>query len=237
MEIKRKSKIIVILGPTSVGKSDFAVKIAKKINGEIISADSRQVYTGLDIGTGKIKKKEMDGIPHHLISIISPKKDFSVVQYKKLASNSIQKILDKGKVPIIVGGTGQYIQAIVDNISIPEVPPDSGLRRKLESKTTTELFAILKDLDSRRAKEIDKENPRRLIRAIEIATTIGKIPKLKSTPNTDYEFLQLGLVMEGEGIKQKIEKRVNWMLKQGLLKELKKIHESGLSWKKIYEMG
>lgn len=237
METKRKSKIIVILGPTAVGKSDFAVEVAEKINGEIISADSRQVYKKLDIGTGKIKEGEMREIPHHLISIINPKGDFSVAQYKKLAVDSIQHILAKGKIPIIVGGTGQYIQSIVDNISIPEVPPNQALRKKLELKTNGELFKILKKLDPRRAGNIDKDNPRRLMRAIEIAKAIGRVPKLKSTPNAKYQFLQIGLKINSEKLKQRIERRVREMLEFGLLKEIKNIHQLGLSWKKIYELG
>jgi len=237
METTRKYKIIVILGSTAVGKSNFAVEVARKINGEIISADSRQVYKNLDIGTGKINKKEMGGIPHHLMSITSPKKAFSVVQYKRLANDSIQNILEKGRIPIIVGGTGQYIQSIVDNISIPEVPPNTLLRKKLELKTNDELFKILKKLDPERAKGIDKDNPRRLVRAVEIAKALGKVPKLKSTPNTKYQFLQIGLKIDNEKLKQRIEKRVKAMLKSGLLEEIKKVHLSGLSWKKIYELG
>lgn len=237
METKRANKIIIILGPTSVGKSDFAVKIAGKINGEIISADSRQIYTLLNIGTGKIKNKEMKRIPHHLISIISPKKDFSVVQYKKLADKAIKNILDKDKIPIIVGGTGLYIQSIVDNICIPEVPPNKTLRRKLETKTNEELFRILKKIDPRRAEAIDENNPRRLIRAIEIAKTLGKVPKFKSSPDTNYQFLQIGLKLDNEKLKQRIEKRVKKMLKAGLLKEIKDVRQKGLSWKKFYEMG
>jgi len=238
METKRRNKIIVILGPTAVGKSDFAVKIAKKNNGEIISADSRQIYTGLDIGTGKIKKKEMKKIPHYLLDVVNPKKIFTVFQYKKLADDSIKNILDKGNIPIIAGGTGLYIQTIVDNISIPEVPPDQTLRRKLELKTTVQLFKILKKADPRRAKEIDKNNPRRLIRAIEIAKAIGKIPELKpAKPMSDIGFLQIGLKADKETLKKRIEKRVKKMIKSGLLKEVKKMRQSGLSWKRIYELG
>src|SRR3989338_9554155 len=127
MEFKRK--IIVILGPTASGKSALAVKLAKKINGEIISVDSRQVYKGLDIGSGKITKKEMRGVPHHCIDIVSPKKIFTVVDFKKCADKAIEKIFAKNKIPIIVGGTGLYIQAIVNNIALPEVKPNWKLRK------------------------------------------------------------------------------------------------------------
>src|SRR3989338_8024568 len=173
-------KIIVILGPTASGKSALGVKLAKKINGEIISADSRQVYKGLDIGSGKITKKEMRGVPHHCIDIVSPKKIFTVVDFKKCADKAIEKNFAKNKTPIIVGGTGLYIQAIVDNIVLPEVKPNWKLRKELEKKTTEEMFKMLKKLDPERAKNIDAKNPRRLIRAIEIAKSLGKMPKLKS---------------------------------------------------------
>ncbi len=117
-------KLITILGPTASGKSDLAVKIAKKFNGEVISADSRQVYKGMDIGTGKVTKKEMKGIPHYLLNVASPKKRFSVAQYQKLALAAIKKIQGKNKLPFLVGGTGFYIQSVVDGIIIPEAKPD-----------------------------------------------------------------------------------------------------------------
>ena len=130
--MSKKPKIIVILGPTASGKSDLAVTLAKKIDGEIISADSRQVYKGLDIGTGKITNKEMQGIAHHLLDIVSPKKKFSASDFKKLAEQKIQKILDNKKTPIICGGTGFYIDALLGDKPIPEVPPDEILRKQLE---------------------------------------------------------------------------------------------------------
>ena len=151
-------KLIVILGQTATGKSGLAIKLAKKFSGEIISADSRQVYKGMDIGTGKVTKKEMKGVPHYLLGVASPKRYFTVIQYKKLAMRAINKILKKGKLPILCGGTGFYIQAVVDGIVIPEVSPDWKLRKKLEKKSKKELFKILKELDSKRAKTIDKNN-------------------------------------------------------------------------------
>ena len=181
-------KIIVILGPTASGKSWLAVKIARKYNGEIISADSRQVYKGLDIGAGKITKKEMSGIPHYCLDIISPKKIFTVADFKKFADKAIEKIFSKNKTPIIVGGTGLYIQAIVDNVILPEVKPDWKLRKELEKKTTEKMFDFLKKLDPRRAKNIDPKNPRRLIRAIEIAKKLSKTPKLKTISKPDLDI-------------------------------------------------
>ncbi len=128
-------KIIVILGPTASGKSDLAVKLAKKFNGEIISADSRQVYTGMNLGTGKITKIEMWDVPHHLLDIVSPKQKFDVVRYKKLAEKAIEDILQRNKLPIICGGTGFYIQAIVNNVVFPEVASNPKLRQKLVHKS------------------------------------------------------------------------------------------------------
>ena len=235
MEPKRK--IIVILGPTASGKSALALKIAKKINGEIISADSRQVYKGLDIGSGKITRKEMGGVPHYCLDIVSPKKIFTVVDFKKCADKAIEKIFAKNKIPIIVGGTGLYIQAIVDNIVLPEVKPNWKLRKELEKKTTEEMFKMLKKLDPERAKNIDAKNPRRLIRAIEIAKKLGRTPKLMSMSRRDLDIRQIGIKLPDEILKKNIEKRIKKMLKGGLVAETKKLKSSGLPWKRIYELG
>jgi len=227
----------VILGPTASGKSALGVKLAKKINGEIISADSRQVYKGLDIGSGKITKKEMRGVSHHCIDIVSPKKIFTVVDFKKCADKAIEKNFAKNKTPIIVGGTGLYIQAVVDNIVLPEVKPNWKLRKELEKKTTEEMFNMLKKLDPKRARNIDAKNPRRLIRAIEIAKKLGKTPKLKSMSRRDLDIGQIGIKLPDEILKINIEKRIKKMLKGGLVAETKKLRKSGLSWKRIYELG
>ena len=227
----------MILGPTASGKSALGVKLAKKINGEIISADSRQVYKGLDIGSGKITKKEMRGVSHHCIDIVSPKKIFTVVDFKKCADKAIEKNFAKNKTPIIVGGTGLYIQAVVDNIVLPEVKPNWKLRKELEKKTTEEMFNMLKKLDPERAKNIDAKNPRRLIRAIEIAKKLGKTPKLKSMSRRDLDIGQIGIKLPDEILKINIEKRIKKMLKGGLVAETKKLRKSGLSWKRIYELG
>ena len=185
-----KPKVLIILGPTATGKSDVAVDIAKKFsayggsaagrNGaEIISADSRQVYKGMDLGSGKITKKEMRGIPHYLLDVVKPNTIFSVSKYKQLAEKAIKKIIAKNKLPIIVGGTGFYIDSISKNIELPEVKPNKKLRKRLEKKSAEELFTMLKKLSPTRAKNIDRYNKVRLIRAIEIAKTLGTIPKIK----------------------------------------------------------
>lgn len=233
----KKSKLIVILGPTASGKSELAIKLAKKFNGEIISADSRQVYKGMDIGTGKVTKKEMKGIPHYLLDVVSPKRRFTVVQYKKLALQAIDKIFKKGKVPILCGGTGFYIQAVIDGIIIPEVPPDWRLRKKLGKKSSKELYQILKKLDFRRAKTIEKENPRRLIRAIEIVMkTKEHVPIFKKNP-LPYPVLMIGIKKSPEELKKLIKERFLKWLSRGLIKEVKNLKKFGLSWRKIEDFG
>ncbi|MFA6177473.1 MAG: tRNA (adenosine(37)-N6)-dimethylallyltransferase MiaA [Candidatus Paceibacterota bacterium] len=232
----RKPKIIVILGQTATGKSDLAVKIAKKVNGEIISADSRQVYKGLDIGTGKITKKEMKGIPHYLLDVINVKRKFTVAKYKELTEEKIKEILARGNTPIICGGTGFYIDAITKGIIFPEVPPNIKLRKILEKKSLTELLKILKKLDRRCADNIDTKNKVRLIRAIEIAKTLGKVPTAEATP-PPYKFIKIGLFLPTDKLKKKVEKRVKKMFKDGLLNEIKKLKKEGISDKRLKELG
>ena len=254
MKVRYNPKIIVVVGSTASGKSALAVKIAKKFNGEVISADSRQVYEGMDIGTGKItpdtknssnfstgqaKKKHVfthKGIPHYCIDVANPKKQFSVTQYKRLAEKAIKKIIKLGKIPIICGGTGFYIQAITENISIPEIKPDAKLRIALEKKTTKELFGQLKKLDPRRAKNIDKNNRRRLIRALEIIIKSGKkVPELKSAPK--YETLFIGVKRGMRELKELIKSRLLKRLKMGMVKEVINLKKSGVSWKRLEDFG
>lgn len=243
-----KGKIIVVLGPNASGKSKLAVLLALRlrsgqarkkygINGaEIISADSRQVYRGMNIGTGKITKKEMAGVPHYLLDVASPRQRFTVAQYKKLAQAAIKKIQKKNKIPIICGGTGFYIQAVADNILIPEVRPDLKLRAELEKKSAQELFSRLKKLDPNRAKNIDKYNKRRLIRALEIRLKTGQqIAKLISQPQFDVLFV--GIKKSPAEQKELINERLFKRLKQGLIAEVKKLRNSGLSWKRLEDFG
>jgi tRNA dimethylallyltransferase len=259
--IKNKPKVIVILGQTATGKSALAVKIAKKVGGEVISADSRQVYKALDLGTGKVPRDKMSipgldspnrvwtfrGIPHHLLDVANPKRKFTVAQYKKLADQKIKEIISRGKVPIICGGTGFYIDAVVKNITFPEVPPNNKLRKALIQKSATALFYELQKLDPERAKNIDKNNKVRLIRAIEIAKKLGKVPqlqKLQSATNSaraegvaSYEFIKIGLHLPTEKLKERIEKRLLKRIKVGMVKEAERLHKSGLSWKRMEELG
>ncbi|MFI5205811.1 MAG: tRNA (adenosine(37)-N6)-dimethylallyltransferase MiaA, partial [Candidatus Paceibacterales bacterium] len=209
-------KVLVILGQTATGKSKLAVQIAKKIDGEIISADSRQVYKGMNIGTGKITRIEMRDVRHHLLSFVNPKKQFTVAEYKKLAEKKIKEIIKRKKIPIIVGGTGFYLDALTKGITLPEVPPENKLRKKLGKKSAAALFKMLIKLDSNRAQSIDPKNKVRLIRAIEIAKSLGKVPKLV-VGVTSYEFIKVGLFLPNEMLKKRIEERVHKMFKKGLL--------------------
>ncbi len=228
-------KILVIVGPTASGKSTLAVKLAKRLNGEIVSADSRQIYKGLDIGTGKITKKEMQGVPHYLLDVALPKKYFSVDEYKRLAEKAINVIIDKGKLPIVCGGTGFYIQAVVDNLVLPEVSANLKLRNKLKQNSVSQLYSILERLDPERAAVIDQQNPRRLIRAIEIATALGSVPKIKSEPK--YSATLIGIKVKEEILKKKIRARLRLRLRRGMIAEAKRLHKNGLSWRRMDELG
>jgi len=236
LEKNNKPKVIVILGPTASGKSDIAVELARKFNGEVISADSRQVYKGLDIGTGKITKKEMRGIKHHLLDVISPKKKFNASDFVILTSNVIAQIVGRSKIPIVCGGTGFYIDALLGEKQLAEVPPNEKLRAQLEKKSVTELFKILKKLDPERAKNIDAKNGRRLVRAIEICEVIGRVPKYELR-DTKYEVLKIGIKIEEKELKNRINKRIDKWFKMGLLKEVRYLHQKGLSWKRMSELG
>jgi len=238
MKNKNLPKLIVILGPTASGKTDLAIKLAEKFNGEIVSADSRQVYKGMDIATAKPwnfkfpnfkfqKRKEfilIKGVPHHLIDVVFPDQEFNVAVYKKLAISAIKDIQKRGKLPFLVGGTGLYVKAVVDNIEFPKVPAQKKLREKLEEKTKKELFKIYKKLDSKGAKFIDKENKRRLIRAIEVCK-ITKKPfwqqRKKGAPL--FDTLQIGTKLPKKELKKRVETRIEKMLKMGLEEEVKKL--------------
>jgi tRNA dimethylallyltransferase len=230
-----KPAILVILGPTASGKSDLAVTLAQKLNGEIVSADSRQIYKGLDIGTGKITKEEMKGIPHYLLDIVSPDKTFSVNEYQKQAYEVIDNILKRGKLPIICGGTGFYIQSIVDGLVFPKAKADTVLREKLSKLDADALFRILTKFDPSRALTIDAQNKVRLIRAIELIKVFGKTPKIKMNPR--YECLQFGIKFRDELLKERINKRLEKRLKLGMIKEAEELHKNGLSWKRMEQLG
>jgi tRNA dimethylallyltransferase len=233
-----KPKILVVLGQTATGKSDVAVSLAKKFKGEVVSADSRQVYKGLDIGTGKVTKKEMRGIPHYLLDVADPKKkQFSVAQFQKLALKKIKEIIKHRKIPIITGGTGFYIESIINDAQFPVAPVNQAFRKKLEKKSAEELFKMLKKMDPRRAGEIDAKNPIRLIRAIELARAFGKVPEVVRKPRKEYDFLQIGLKLHPEILKAKIKYRLLKRIDLGMIEEIKKLRKKGLSWARLHELG
>lgn len=241
-----------MLGPTSSGKSEITIRLAKKFGGEILSADSRQIYRGLDIGSGKepgkwITNKKYylsENIPHYGIDIVSPKTSYSVARFKKYADRVITDILKRKKVPIICGGTGFWIKAIVDDISYPKVKPDPVLRSMLRNKTAKELFGKLEKLDPERAKTIDSKNPVRLIRAIEICKKIGRVPKPSAknpasmTEVRPSNFLQIGISLSKEKLHENIQKRLRKRFAAGMVEEVKKLHyKNKLSWKKLESFG
>lgn len=230
------NKLVVILGPTSSGKSDLAIRLARKFRGEIISADSRQVYKGLDIGTGKVTKKEQKQILHHLLDVASPKKQFTVAEFKPLALEAIGNIRAKNKLPFLVGGTPFYIYATIDDLQIPEVAPNKKLRKHLRNKSTGDLFRILKKLDPRRAGNIDRHNPHRLIRAIEIVRSTGSpVPSLQKRGSD--QVLILGIKKDLPKLYKLIDQRLEKRLKQGLVAEVKKLLKQKIGHRRLTEMG
>ncbi|MDP4000719.1 MAG: tRNA (adenosine(37)-N6)-dimethylallyltransferase MiaA [bacterium] len=251
---QKRTKLVAILGPTSAGKTFLSLKLAKKFNGEIISADSRQVYKDLDIGSAKISKQEQSLVPHHLLDVISPKKRYSVAQYQQNAKSAAAQITSRGKLPFLVGGTAFYIYAVIDNLTIPKVKPNPKLRKQLEKKTAEELFRMLKKLDPERAKNIDVKNKRRLIRAIEIIKSTGlPVPSQHFFPllqkqesilgkildqveeESDHGVLILGLNPKDN--KARIAKNVKTRFKKGLLTEVQNLIIKGVSLKRLNEIG
>lgn len=230
-----KPKILVIVGPTATGKSDLAVKLAQKLTGEVISADSRQVYKGMDLGSGKITKKEMKGVPHHLLDVANPKTVFSVGQFQKLAEKKIVEILNRNKLPIVCGGTGFYIDTLVSGLHYPEVKTNKKLRAKLEKMSAPEIFKILKKLDLARSQNIDPNNKVRLIRAVEIATSLGSVPKIKSSQ--PYDATYIGLDLPDLALKERIANRLKKRLKQGMMAEVARLHRQGVSYRRLESFG
>lgn len=239
MENGKKDKLLVIVGPTASGKSDLAVFLAKKFNGEVISADSRQVYKYMDIGTGKVTKKEMGGIPHYMLDVAHPSRQFTVAQYKKKTEKIIRDIQKRGKLPILVGGTGFYIDSVVYNLEFPEVKANKELRNKLRNKSAEELFEILKRKDPRRAKTIEAKNKRRLIRALEIIEETGKpVPETSNKIQATRDTLIIGIKVDKELLHERIEKRLYARLRQGMIAEVKKLREDvGVSWRRLENFG
>lgn len=238
-----KPKLIVILGPTASGKSALAVAIARHIrskklapDAEILSADSRQVYKGLDIGSGKVTQHEMRGIPHHLLDVASPKRTFTVTRYQRLAKKAIADITKRHRIPILCGGTGLYIDAVTHDYILPDVPPQPALRKELERQSTEMLFSQLERLDPHRARHIDRHNRRRLVRALEIVlTTRSPIPPIGTS--SPYDLLMIGIARAPEELRALIESRLHKRIKAGMLKEVSNLHATGLTWTRLDSLG
>lgn len=230
-------KAFIIVGPTASGKSAFAIQLAKKVDGEVISADSRQVYRGMDIGTGKVTEKEKNGIPHYLLSVANPKRRYSVVRYQKEARKALSDILARGKTPIICGGTGFYIDALIEGTVLPSVPPNSALRKKLKTMSTYKLFTLLNKRDPSRSQTIDAKNPRRLIRALEIVEALGRVPVQKSAPLPTIHFEWIGIDLPNEELKKRIHLRLHSRIRSGMLREVERLHSHGLSWRRMEDLG
>lgn len=229
-------QLIAVSGPTASGKSDIAIQLARKYNGEIVSADSRQVYRGMDIGTGKVTKREQKLARHWLLDVASPTRQYTVAHFVRDAKKAIRDITRRGKTPIICGGTGFWIDALVYGQSIPEVKPNAKLRAQLQKLSTPQLFAKLQKLDPARARSIDRHNHVRLIRALEIVMTTGKPVPPRSTASP-YDLLYLGVSRPMDELKTRIEKRLDARLRIGMIAEIRKLHANGVSWKRLGGFG
>ena len=239
------NKVIIILGPTAVGKSDVAIDLAKKINGEVISADSSQVYKGFDIGSGKVTAQEMQNIPHYLIDILDYDQEFNVALFKQLAEKATEEIYAKGKQPIICGGTGLYVKALTEGYNFFNVQKDDALRERYEKLAQEQglsaLFERLQTLFPERAETIDKNNKVRLIRALEIAENKGELIKIE--PKYEYQIFVLN--MDREVLYSRINQRVDKMVQQGLFDEVQALIDKGanlshssmksIGYKEVYE--
>ncbi|MFS0782206.1 tRNA (adenosine(37)-N6)-dimethylallyltransferase MiaA [Bacillus sp. 1P06AnD] len=234
MKRMRKQKLVCIMGPTAVGKTRLSVDVAKAFSGEIISGDSMQVYRGMDIGTAKITNEEMEGIPHHLIDIKNPDEPFNVAQFQELVTAAIEDISSRGHVPIIAGGTGLYIEAVLQNYSFSESVSDPAYRSELESIARKDgvkkVHQMLAEIDSESAHAIHPNNTRRVIRALEIYHCTGeKMSDQQQKENKEYVYdaALIGLNIDRETLYERIDKRVDLMLEAGLLNEVKGLYERG----------
>jgi tRNA dimethylallyltransferase len=229
-------KLVVILGTNASGKSDLGIRLARHFGGEIVSADSRQVYRGLDLGSGKINAAQAALVKHHLIDVADVSDSYSLAQYQRAAYDAIDSIAGLGKLPFLVGGTGLYISAIVEGYELVDVPPNEQLRLELENLSPAQLSDRLENLDPVAARRIDPNNPRRLIRAIEIAAAgLSSHAGRKSSPR--YECLQLGLTWPREILLERIDKRLRERLSRGLLDEVAGLRSRGVSDLRLDKLG
>jgi len=252
---RHPGKIPVILGPTASGKTGLGVELAWRLDGEIVSADSRQVYRGMDVGTGKDllnyelritnceskRKSKTVKIPYHLIDVASPKTKFDLAKYQKLAYEAIVDILRRGKLPIVVGGSGLYLQAIVDDYELSAVKPDRKLRIELEKKSVAELFTMLKKINKTFAGKLnnsDRNNKRRLIRYLEIARNQKANKACKARKVNGHEYLLIGLRPEKEELEKRIyERLIERLEKEDMVGEVERLHGEGVSWQRLEDFG
>lgn len=232
-----KKPLIILAGPTAVGKTALSIRLAKETGAEIISADSMQVYRGMDIGSAKITKEEMAGVPHYLVDVLEPEEDFNVVRFQNMAKDAAAKIWSKGKIPLVVGGTGFYIQALLYDIDFTDNDGDESYRRELEKKASDEqgaleLYEMLRNTDPKSAQEIHPRNIKRIIRALEFYRQTGKkisehneIQRQKESP---YNYAYFVLNDERSRLYERIDRRVDLMMEQGLLEEVRVLRERGV---------
>lgn len=227
-KLSTKPKIVVVVGPTASGKTGLAIQLAKKFNGEVISGDSRQIYRGMDIGTAKPTKKETEEIKHYLIDIKNPNETYTAADFKNDALRAIKKILDRGKLPIIAGGTGLYVKAVVDNLDIPAVKPDPAFRAELEHDISTKGLAAVYEklvrLDPETAYIVDPYNPRRVIRALEITHATKKpFSEQRRKGEQLWHAMKIGIALPRETLVKKIDDRVHAMMREGLVDEVQNL--------------
>jgi tRNA dimethylallyltransferase len=231
-------KLVVLLGPTASGKSDLGITLAQRFNAEIISADSRQVYRGLDIGTAKVTPAEQALVPHHVLDVADPRTVYTVAQFQRDAIDAINSINKRGHQPFLVGGSPHYIQAIVDNLDIPHIEPQPELRTQLEKRTLPELLTQLEELDPQSAATIDRNNPRRVIRALEVCLISGKpYSQQRKMAELLYQSLLLGLEWPREVLYHRIDARVDERMQQGMVQEVQKLLDAGISHERLEALG
>lgn len=230
-----KKTVVAIIGPTAVGKTKLSIELAKRFHGEIISGDSMQIYKGMDIGTAKISKEEMQGIPHHLIDTKDPHENYSAADFKIDVQHLIEEITERGQLPIIVGGSGLYIQAALYDYNFPKIGRDEELTKQLEKQVKIDgidqIYQRLQEVDPEQAKKIHPNNHRRVIRALEIYETTGWTKsdwERKQKWEPFYDSILIGLEMEREKLYAEINKRVDQMLESGLLQEVRQLYNKGL---------
>lgn len=241
-----KKPLVVLTGPTAVGKTALSIGLAKRINGEIVSADSIQVYKGMDIGSAKITKEEMDGVKHYLIDVLEPTKDFNVATFKEMAVAAMEEIYSNGKIPIITGGTGFYIQAVLYDIDFTKTQSDGSYRASLEAFAKEHgveaLHDKLKEVDEQAAKEIHPNNVKRVIRALEFyqesgGKQISKHNEEERQKSSPYQFAYLVLNKDRQVLYKQIEKRIDMMLEAGLVDEVKHLKEMGCTKEMVSMQG